>query len=127
MCPANYLTAASRQAMLNDNPSPYSRSLHILVVDDIASMRRVMCSLLRDELRAVRITEAADGDSALKILEAAESDGTPVDFVVTDWNMPHMDGIELLKAIREMEPMRHLPVLMVTAQATKDMILAAAH
>jgi two-component system chemotaxis response regulator CheY len=113
--------------MLNDNPSPYSRSLHILVVDDIASMRRVMCSLLRDELRAVRITEAADGDSALKILEAAESDGTPVDFVVTDWNMPHMDGIELLKAIREMEPMRHLPVLMVTAQATKDMILAAAH
>jgi hypothetical protein len=49
MCPANYLTAASRQAMLNDNPSPYSRSLHILVVDDIASMRRVMCSLLRDE------------------------------------------------------------------------------
>jgi two-component system chemotaxis response regulator CheY len=41
--------------------------------------------------------------------------------------MPHMDGIELLKAIREMEPMRHLPVLMVTAQATKDMILAAAH
>lgn len=127
MCPANYITAASRQAMLNDSPSPYSRQLHILVVDDIASMRRVMCSLLRDELRTVRITEAADGDSALKLLESAESDGTPVDFVVTDWNMPHMDGIELLKAIRELEPMRHLPVLMVTAQATKDMILTAAH
>ena len=127
MCPAHYLAPASRQAMLHDNSSAHLHQLHVLVVDDVASMRRVIAALLRDELRTVRISEAADGDSALKMLEAAGSDGPRIDFVVTDWNMPHMDGISLLKAIRDAEPTRHLPVLMVTGQATRDMILAAAH
>lgn len=61
------------------------------------------------------------------MLTAAANAGTPIDFVVTDWNMPNMDGITLLRTIRETAKLRHLPVLLVTAEATRDMILTAAH
>lgn len=100
---------------------------HFLVVDDICSMRRVMVSLLKDHARQVRISEAPDGKAALQILQQAEIDGVPVDFVISDWNMPHMDGITLLRMIRQMPSMKHLPVLLVTAQASKEMVLEAAN
>ncbi|RZI45056.1 response regulator [Herbaspirillum sp. HC18] len=99
---------------------------HFLVVDDIASMRRVIGALLKEQLRNIRISEAPDGEAALQMLMAAEADGKPIDFVVTDWNMPNMDGITLLRSIREQGPLQHLPVLLVTAEATRDMIIQAA-
>lgn len=113
-------------ALLADSESAYHLHSHFLVVDDISSMRRVIGSLLKDQLRNVRISEAADGKSALQMLKAAEAEGKPFDFVVTDCHMPHMGGIDLLRAIREEEALQGLPVLLVTAEATRDMILQAA-
>jgi two-component system chemotaxis response regulator CheY len=128
MCPTNHLAFDSRMALLAEaNPQAHFSQAHFLVVDDISSMRRVIASLLREEFKHVKISEAADGKSALQAIKAAEAAGAPVDFVVTDWNMPNMDGITLLRAIREEAPLRHLPVLMVTAEAKKEVILEAAH
>ncbi|HJV80842.1 response regulator [Noviherbaspirillum sp.] len=127
MCPTNHLAPISRFAFVEEEPPFNFPNIHVLVVDDIATMRRVVSSLLREELRQVRISEAADGANALQLLKSAEADGRPVEFVVTDCNMPNMDGITLLRKIRETPDLQHLPVLMVTAEATKDVILAAAH
>jgi len=126
MCPTNLMASLAPAALLAGSDSAYHPVSHFLVVDDISSMRRVIGSLLKDQLRNVRISEAADGKSALQMLKAAEAEGKPFDFVVTDCHMPHMGGIELLRAIREEAPLQHLPVLLVTAEATKDMILQAA-
>lgn len=127
MCPTNHLASFSRPTILADaTASPNPTPLHFLIVDDISSMRRVIGSLLREQLRNIKISEATDGKDALQAIRLAEEGGVPIHFVVTDWNMPRMDGITLLRSIREAEPMRHLPVLLVTAEATRDMILAAA-
>lgn len=128
MCPLNNEACNGNGKLLDGVLSASSSEQeHFLVVDDISSMRRVMVSLLKDHARQVRISEAADGKAALQILQQAEIDGVPVDFVISDWNMPQMDGITLLRMIRQMPSMRHLPVLLVTAQATKEMVLEAAH
>lgn len=95
---------------------------HFLVVDDFSTMRRIVSGLLK-ELEYSRITEADDGSTALKTLEANLHD---INFVITDWNMPIMDGLTLLKKIRATPAMAHLPVLMITAEAKKDNIVAAA-
>ncbi len=95
---------------------------YFLVVDDFSTMRRIVSGLLK-ELEYNKIVEADDGSSALKVLEA----GTlPVTFVLTDWNMPVMDGLELLKKIRGTPSLAHLPVLMITAEAKKENIVMAA-
>ncbi|HUW75442.1 MAG TPA: chemotaxis response regulator CheY [Gallionella sp.] len=91
-----------------------------LVVDDFSTMRRIVRNLLK-ELGFVHVQEAEDGVEALAKLRA-----DPFDFVVSDWNMPNMTGIELLQAIRADEKLKHLPVLMVTAEAKKENIIAAA-
>ena len=91
-----------------------------LVVDDFSTMRRIVRNLLK-ELSFVNVQEAEDGVEALKKLQAEE-----FDFVVSDWNMPNMTGIELLQAIRADAKLKHLPVLMVTAEAKKENIIAAA-
>ncbi|MFX6023557.1 response regulator, partial [Acinetobacter baumannii] len=70
-----------------------------------------------------KMVEADDGSSALKILEAG---ALPVTFVLTDWNMPGMDGLTLLKRIRATPSLAHLPVLMITAEAKKENIVMAA-
>jgi two-component system chemotaxis response regulator CheY len=98
--------------------------LNFLVVDDFSNMRRVLAGLLR-ELGYGHIQEAEDGAKALHLLRSRN--GTQVDFVVTDWNMPVMDGLDLLKAIRQDASLSHLPVLMVTAEAKRENIIAAAH
>jgi two-component system chemotaxis response regulator CheY len=94
--------------------------MRFLVVDDFATMRKIVHNLLK-ELGFSRIEEAADGAAALKLLRSGE-----FDFVVSDWNMPNMTGIELLRAIRADPALKHLPVLMVTAEAKKENILEAA-
>jgi len=95
---------------------------HFLVVDDFSTMRRIVSGLLK-ELEYTKIVEADDGSTALKILESGASNIT---FVLTDWNMPVMDGLTLLKKIRATPALAHLPVLMITAEAKKENIIAAA-
>jgi two-component system chemotaxis response regulator CheY len=92
----------------------------ILVVDDFSTMRRIVRNLLK-ELGFANVQEAEDGVEALNKLR-----GDQFDFVVTDWNMPNMTGIELLRAIRADVGLKHLPVLMVTAEAKKENIIEAA-
>ncbi|BEV14667.1 response regulator [Herbaspirillum sp. DW155] len=95
---------------------------HFLVVDDFSTMRRIVSGLLK-ELEYTKIVEADDGSTALKILESGASGIT---FVLTDWNMPVMDGLTLLKKIRATPALSHLPVLMITAEAKKENIVMAA-
>jgi len=94
--------------------------MKILVVDDFATMRRIIKNLLRD-IGFSNITEADDGSSALPLLQNGD-----FDFLVTDWNMPGMPGIELLKAVRASPKLAKLPVLMVTAESKREQIIAAA-
>jgi two-component system chemotaxis response regulator CheY len=91
-----------------------------LVVDDFSTMRRIVRNLLK-ELGYTNVDEAEDGVVALSKLR-----GGNFEFVVSDWNMPNMDGLELLKHIRADAELAKLPVLMVTAEAKKENIIAAA-
>ena len=94
--------------------------IKILVVDDFSTMRRIVRNLLK-ELGFANVEEAEDGAVALQKLQEGG-----FDFVVTDWNMPNIDGLQLLQAIRSNPALSHLPVLMITAEAKKENIIAAA-
>ncbi|MBI1175075.1 MAG: chemotaxis protein CheY [Sideroxydans sp.] len=94
--------------------------MKFLVVDDFSTMRRIVRNLLK-ELGFTNVQEAEDGVEALGKLR-----GEKFDFVVSDWNMPNMTGIDLLRAIRADAALKHLPVLMVTAEAKKENIIEAA-
>jgi len=94
--------------------------MKILVVDDFSTMRRIIKNLLRD-LGFSNADEADDGNTALPMLQTGK-----YDFLVTDWNMPGMTGIDLLRAVRADDNLKSLPVLMVTAEAKRDQIVAAA-
>ena len=96
------------------------KNMRILIVDDFSTMRRIIKNLLRD-LGFNNTAEADDGSSALPMLKNSN-----FDFLITDWNMPGMTGIDLLRAVREDENLSSLPVLMVTAEAKRDQIIAAA-
>lgn len=96
------------------------KNTKFLIVDDFPTMRRIVKNLLGD-LGYTNTVEADDGQTALPILKAGG-----IQFVVTDWNMPGMTGIELLKAIRSDPATASLPVLMVTAEANKEQIVEAA-
>jgi len=95
-------------------------NMKILIVDDFSTMRRIVKNLLGD-LGYSNTTEADDGKTAWPLLQAGD-----FDFVVTDWNMPGMTGIDLLKSIRGDARLAKLPVLMVTAEAQRDQIIEAA-
>lgn len=96
------------------------KNMKILIVDDFSTMRRIIKNLLRD-LGFSNADEADDGQSALPMLQTGK-----FDFLITDWNMPGMTGIELLKAVRADEKIATLPVLMVTAEAKREQIIEAA-
>ena len=96
------------------------KNMKILIVDDFSTMRRIIKNLLRD-LGYNNTHEADDGNTALPMLKNGD-----YQFVVTDWNMPGMQGIDLLKAIRLDDKLKHLPVLMVTAEAKREQIIEAA-
>ncbi|NLJ11421.1 chemotaxis response regulator CheY [Denitrificimonas caeni] len=94
--------------------------MKILIVDDFSTMRRIIKNLLRD-LGFTNTAEADDGATALPMLQSGN-----FDFLVTDWNMPIMSGLDLLLKVRADDKLKHLPVLMVTAEAKRDQIIAAA-
>jgi two-component system chemotaxis response regulator CheY len=97
-----------------------SKNLKFLVVDDFSTMRRIVKNLLND-LGYANVTEADDGNTALPILQAGG-----IDFLVTDWNMPGMAGLDLLKAVRADPKLAKMPVLMLTAEAKREQIIEAA-
>lgn len=94
--------------------------MKILIVDDFSTMRRIIKNLLRD-LGFNNTAEADDGSTALPMLRNGS-----YDFLVTDWNMPNMPGIDLLRAVRADPKLASMPVLMVTAEAKRDQIVEAA-
>ena len=96
------------------------KNMKILIVDDFSTMRRIIKNLLRD-LGFTNTAEADDGQTALPMMQS-----THFDFVVTDWNMPGMTGIDLLRAMRADARLATVPVLMVTAEAKREQIIEAA-
>jgi len=97
-----------------------NKDMKILIVDDFSTMRRIIKNLLRD-LGFTNTVEADDGLTALPILDAGG-----IDFLVTDWNMPGMQGIDLLKHVRADNKLSKMPVLMVTAEQKREQIIEAA-
>ena len=95
------------------------KHIKILVVDDFATMRKVIRNLLK-QVGYENIVEAEDGVTALRVLKSQK-----VDLIVSDWNMPNMTGLELLKAVRADEDLKPTPFLMVTAEALQDNVIAA--
>lgn len=94
-------------------------NMRVLVVDDFSTMRRIIKNILR-QLGFTNILEADDGTSAWEILNKDQ-----VDFVISDWNMPQMTGIELLRKVRASEEFADMPFLMVTAEAQQENIIEA--
>jgi two-component system, chemotaxis family, chemotaxis protein CheY len=97
-----------------------SNDMNILVVDDFSTMRRIIKNLLHD-LGYQNVSEADDGNTALPMLRTGK-----FDFLITDWNMPGMPGLELLKIVRADASLAKLPVLMLTAEAKREQIIEAA-
>ena len=97
-----------------------SKDMKFLVVDDYSTMRRIVKNLLHD-LGYANVAEADDGKTALPLLQNGS-----FDFLITDWNMPGMPGLDLLKAVRSDDKLKKLPVLMLTAEAKREQIVEAA-
>jgi len=97
-----------------------SKDMKFLVVDDYSTMRRIVKNLLHD-LGYANVTEADDGNTALPLLNSGG-----FDFLITDWNMPGMPGLDLLKAVRASDKLKKMPVLMLTAEAKREQIVEAA-
>ena len=95
------------------------KEMTVLVVDDFATMRRIVRNILRD-LNFKEVLEAEDGTAALTVLKTQK-----VDLIVSDWNMPKMTGIELLREVRATEGIKEMPFLMVTAEAQKENVIEA--
>ena len=95
--------------------------MKFLVVDDSPTMRRIVCNALR-EIGYEELSEAGDGEEALQQIEADQPD-----FVITDWNMPNMNGLDLTKTIRSKPGIDGLPILMVTTRGMKEDVVAAMH
>ncbi|MBW1794727.1 MAG: chemotaxis response regulator CheY [Deltaproteobacteria bacterium] len=94
-------------------------NMKILVVDDFATMRRIVKNVLK-QIGFTKIVEADDGSTALAVLQKDK-----IDLIVSDWNMPKVTGLELLKTVRSDESMKAIPFLMVTAEAQKDSVIQA--
>lgn len=102
-----------------------SNEFHVLVVDDFASMRHLISTML-NQIGYRRTSQAEDGVDALRLLRSTHENALSIDIVITDWNMPNMDGLTLLTEMRKDSRLLGLPVLMVTAEAKKENILSAA-
>ena len=99
---------------------PYDPNMRVLIVDDFATMRRIVRNILR-QLGLQNVVEADDGTTAWDVINREK-----IDFIVSDWNMPKMTGIELLRKVRGSEQYADIPFLMVTAEAQQENIIEAA-
>ncbi len=103
---------------------PLKSDMKILVVDDMATMRKIIKNML-GQIGFTNITQADDGATAWPMIEEARNAGEPYEFIVSDWNMPQMSGLDLLKKIRADENYKHLPFLMITAEAEQGNVVIA--
>lgn len=103
----------------------FPKETKFLVVDDFATMRKIIKKVLT-ELGYTNIEEADDGKTALPMIQAAHSAGNPYGFIISDWNMPGMQGIDLLKAVKADGKFKDLPFMLVTAESEQKHILEAA-
>ena len=99
--------------------------MKILVIDDMATMRKIIKNML-GQIGFKNITEADDGATAWPMIQEALGSPEPYEFIVSDWNMPNMDGLTMLQNVRASDTLKAIPVLMVTAEAKKENIVAAA-
>lgn len=99
-------------------------NMKILVVDDMSTMRKIIKKML-NQLGFTNITEADDGAVAWPKLQEAHTAGEPYEFVVSDWNMPTMSGLDLIKNIRQDENLKKTPFLMITAEAEQGNVVIA--
>jgi two-component system chemotaxis response regulator CheY len=103
---------------------PLKADIKILVVDDMSTMRKIIKNML-GQIGFTNITEADDGATAWPKMESAIKEGSPYEFIVSDWNMPQMSGLDLLKKIRETPGLEKLPFLMITAEAEQGNVVIA--
>ncbi|WP_461210614.1 chemotaxis response regulator CheY [Desulfocurvus sp. DL9XJH121] len=97
----------------------YDKNMRVLVVDDFSTMRRIVKNILR-QLGFNNIVEADDGSTAWEVLNKDK-----IDFIVSDWNMPELPGIDLLRKVRASEEFKDIPFLMVTAEGLQENIIEA--
>ncbi len=98
--------------------------IKILVVDDMSTMRKIIKNML-GQIGFKNITEADDGASAWPLIQAAIAEGKPFEFILSDWNMPQMSGLDLLKNVRDTPGLEKLPFLMITAEAEQGNVVIA--
>lgn len=103
---------------------PLDTSMKTLVIDDMNTMRKIIKKMLK-EIGFTSIDEANDGKPAWKMIEEAHEAGSPYEFIVSDWNMPGLTGLDLLKQIRADERFTKLPFLMITAEAEQSNVVIA--
>jgi two-component system chemotaxis response regulator CheY len=99
-------------------------SMKILVVDDMATMRKIVRNMLT-QMGFTNVSEAEDGIPAWEMIQEAQKTGQPFEFIVSDWNMPGMSGLDLLKNLRSNDQFKKLPFLMVTAEAEQSNVITA--
>lgn len=99
-------------------------TMKIIVVDDMSTMRKIIKKML-NQIGFTNITEADDGATAWPLIQKAHADGEPFEFIVSDWNMPSMTGLELVKAVRAAEGFNKTPFLMITAEAEQGNVVIA--
>lgn len=103
----------------------FSPETRFLVVDDFATMRKIIKKVLA-ELGYTQIEEADDGKPAFELIQKAHNEGKPFGFVISDWNMPGMTGIDLLKSCKEVSYLKDMPFMLVTAESEQKNIIEAA-
>lgn len=103
----------------------FNTNTKFLVVDDFATMRKIVKKVL-DELGFKNVMEAVDGKNAFEILKDQDAKNDPIQFVISDWNMPHLTGIDLLKACKADQKFNNLPFMLVTAESEQSQIIEAA-
>jgi len=101
---------------------PFKPTMKTLVIDDMMTMRKIITKMLKS-IGFSNVQEADDGATAWPMIEAAAAAGEPFEFIVSDWNMPKMSGLDLLIKIRETEGIKETPFLMVTAEAEQSNVV----
>ncbi|GAB4014068.1 MAG: chemotaxis response regulator CheY [Bdellovibrio sp.] len=101
---------------------PLNPKMKTIVIDDMLTMRKIIIKMLK-QIGFTNILEADDGATAWPMIEEAHKNGEPFEFIVSDWNMPKMTGLELLERIRKDERFKKMPFLMITAEAEQSNVL----
>ena len=110
--------------MIEVKMAAFNPKMRILVVDDMNTMRKIIKGMLQ-KMGCDNITEADDGNPAWSLIQEAHAAGRPFEFIISDWNMPGMTGIDLLKNVRSKDEFKKVPFLMVTAEAEQSNVVIA--